>query len=83
MPATFLCTTGSITVPPAAPRKGTRIAIGGNICSTAAPHREARPPSLPLFFGAAVSRCIDVSRTAFTRLKLFGRWRVNLLERQP
>ena len=49
MPATFLCTPGSITGPPGALRNGTRIALGGNICSTAAPHREARPPSLPLF----------------------------------
>src|SRR4029077_14022421 len=39
------------------------------------------PPEPPTFFGAADSRCIDVSRTVFTRLKLFGRWRVNLAER--
>src|SRR4029077_8519754 len=81
MPATFPGTPGSITVLAGDLRNGTRLATDGNICSTAAPHREARPPSLPVFFGAADSRCIDVSRTVFTRLKLFGRWRVNLAER--
>jgi len=53
MPATFPGTPGSISVPPGARRNGTRLAIGGDICSTAATHWEARPPSLPLFWSGS------------------------------
>src|ERR1700730_14992233 len=64
-PATFPCTKCSIDVPRGAVRDGTLLVTGGNNCTTAAPNREARPQGLPLLLSTAVSRAIDVSRTAF------------------